>query len=195
MWNLWRPNWGYPVMLLSFWRSDRSPASSPLGIPFELEWLMPDNPTSLAPLWLGSWNNCDINAETLDPLEDGTYRFMEALGPSSSVLTLDIPRRSGCSSPISMKSPASILLTSFPGTGGRPAPTVMDGVSLWVLDDAIFSLIYLNHQVIVLFQPSVQALRGQEVSRQLKGSNMQVDNIIWRLQARRGTLGKCGWYR
>ena len=53
-----------------------------------------------------------------------------ALNPSSSVLTLAAPNLSGRSSPISIKLPASILLTSFPGTGGRLAPIVTGGMSL-----------------------------------------------------------------
>ena len=53
-------------------------------------------------------------------------RSVEAFPVSSG---LEMPTRSGNSSPMSINSPASILATSLEGTGGRPAPraTVLVG--------------------------------------------------------------------
>ena len=53
-------------------------------------------------------------------------RFVEAFPVSSG---LEMPTWSGNSSPMSVNPPASILVTSLEGTGGRPAPraTVLVG--------------------------------------------------------------------
>lgn len=56
----------------------------------------------------------------------GLHFCLEALGSSPSTPGASKPSRSGRSSPISINCPDSILFTSQPGTGGRPAPTVTE---------------------------------------------------------------------